>query len=336
MKSRLKRAIAFGFLILLAVTGFCAKKSVVIGSFRYTESGPGTCCASFYVEPDDPEHKGEGWGKPAYSRVELKAHGNPVLSYVDIDGERYTVTSISSMGIQRDSPLIGGPNGALFLPNTIEKICDNCFGWTDWYPFELPSSLRVIGSYAFDNCTGISLNLPEGVDSIGTCINHWNSAPITLPSTLRKVGVQAIWFSEDKAELVCYAKIPPEVAPVGGKVMVYEREGYNPTVENLKRCDKLYVPKESVEAYKNARGWNDAKEILPIPETGIERVDGNEEVKFEVGAGAITAVNGSHPIEVYTTDGRRVAVGADGTVTGLNAGLYIVRCGAAVSKIYIR
>ena len=335
MKSLIRQVLTLFLLFIIGETGNCAVKSVVIGKFLYTETGENTCCASFYIEPDNLDDRWNNQCKPALTNVEFKTSGYKVLSHVEIDGKDYTVTSIDYMGYRRNTPL-GDINYPLILPNTIERICQDCFFSTDWQPFELPSSIRVIETNAFGMCSGIPLNIPEGVDSIGTTINWYNPTPVTLPSTLKKVGHRAIWFSEDKAELVCYAKIPPEVAAESGQKIVFAREGYNARGENLKRCDKLYVPEESVEIYKNTRGWNDAKEILPIPHTGVEVSGGSNHVSFEVGDGTITAMNAAQPVEVYTNDGRCVAVGTDGTVSGINAGLYIVRCGATVSKVYVR
>ena len=260
------------------------------------------------------------------------------------------------------------------FPSTIEVIGERCFYQAEWPNLQLPKSIKEIRDEAFYQL-GLGLStwvvtdesrpdggyretnygkmvIPDGVESIGFNINYYTELAC-LPSTLKKMSSRAIWFSDyndvvrDKtnSSITCYAKIPPTVLPdpkYGDYMVVNFTSGIGygddkrSSVKTYPEWFTVFVPEESVEDYKTAPGWRDIPNILPIGVNGLENVVTDKEVRFEVSDSAISAVNGLQPVEVYTTDGRCVAVGTDGTVSGINAGLYIVRCGATVSKVYVR
>ena len=260
------------------------------------------------------------------------------------------------------------------FPPTVEVIGKRCFYRAEWPNLQLPANVKEICDEAFyEFGLGLSywvkdesefyggykrldygkLVVPEGVESIGFNINY-KTELASLPSTLKIMTSRAIWFSDDKdvvrdetnSSITCYAKEPPMVVSTldNPHCMVVNFDSGIGDFSDNKRSRvttypewfTLYVPEESVEAYKNTVVWRSIPNILPIRANALENVVTDREVRFEVSDGAITVANASHPIEVYTTDGRRVTVGTDGTVSGLNAGLYIVRCGATVNKVYVR
>ena len=249
----------------------------------------------------------------------------------------------------------------LQLPKNVKEIQDEAFyefgvGLSDW----VTDNTNFYGGYVRKNYS--KLVIPDGVESIGFNINYHTDLAC-LPASLKSISSRAIWYNDNKFDdernieiirdatntsITCYAKEPPTVSldPKYGDYMVVNFNtgiDQNP-FEDYKRSNvktypewfTVYVPEESVKAYKSAPGWCDIPNILPIGVNKLDEITIYDEISFEVGDGSITVVNGGQPVEVYTIDGRRVAVSTDGSVTGLNAGLYIVRCGATVSKVYVR
>lgn len=92
--------------------------------------------------------------------------------------------------------------------------------------YTIPSSVKGIEDSAFSDCIGLSsVTIPSSVTTIGTCIFAWCS------------GLTSIHC---KAKNVPYAS-----SALGGH----------------DNCT-LYVPKESVDAYKNTYPWNEFKNIV--------------------------------------------------------------------------
>jgi len=93
--------------------------------------------------------------------------------------------------------------------------------------------------------------LPEGYTAIG--VNFCNGAQdcilIDLPSTMTSIGNGIIWAVNNKVTIVCRAIIPPTLGGFG-------YNGY---------AKAIYVPDESVDAYKTAIIWSSQSDkIYPL------------------------------------------------------------------------
>ena len=109
--------------------------------------------------------------------------------------------------------------------------------------FEVPSGVVKIGRDAFNACnTLISITLPETVESIGwEAFFGCNLQQITLPESLKSIGYYSFGYNQNLSSITCLSQIPPSA----GQGMF---EGTN-------NCP-IYVPNESVDAYKTASGWS--------------------------------------------------------------------------------
>ena len=191
----------------------------------------------------------------------------------------------------------------ILFPSYIRTIeasafCE-CTSLTD-ITFSSNSNLTSIGDWAFSGCTNLTnINLPSNLTSIGACAFYdcssltnisfpaslttiWGSAfsgctnltninfhhssnltsiydgvfrgcssitDISLPQNLTSIGKYA--FGDcSPTNVTCYALIPP-------KNMV------NSFMDWIGIKD-LYVPIESIQAYKNSSFWNNIQNILPI------------------------------------------------------------------------
>ncbi len=109
----------------------------------------------------------------------------------------------------------------------------------------LPQSIEAIGKNAFA-ATGLrSFALPEGITTVAEsiCFNCKALTSLTLPSSTTNVGYRAFSYCKELAEIHCKATTPPTL----------EEYAFESTVTGR----KIYVPQDSVEAYKTAAGWSD-------------------------------------------------------------------------------
>ena len=118
----------------------------------------------------------------------------------------------------------------------------------------IPNSVTEIGDYAFYRCDSLKhMTVPNGVTTInnGAFSECSSLSSIKLPESLTQLTQQWI-FSECTSlkEVFFFAKTPPYIA--------YGMfRGITPTI---------YVPKESLDAYKNALYWQDF-DIQAIPDS---------------------------------------------------------------------
>ena len=118
----------------------------------------------------------------------------------------------------------------------------------------LPDGVTTIGSEAFRNCTSLALtSLPDGV----TTIEHWafrncyNFIIKEIPDGVTRIGSEAFRSCTGIGNV----KVLPTTPPTASSSIFL---GCNV---------KLYVPDESVEAYKAADGWRSYADVIrPLSE----------------------------------------------------------------------
>lgn len=126
----------------------------------------------------------------------------------------------------------------------------------------IPSNITKIESGAFGNCgtssavTNYTVTLNEGLQYIGNLAFDYNInlKTITIPSTVTHVGGQAFYLCKNMETVTVKALTPPEIG------VEYDA---SPSIFN--GCDSLtaiYVPAQSLDAYKSARGWRFYSDII--------------------------------------------------------------------------
>lgn len=133
----------------------------------------------------------------------------------------------------------------------------------------IKDGIRFLGTEAFyhkylHDCASDarSVIIPESVVSIGDgAFMHWsNLTSVTIPKNVNYIGEIAFVGCTDLTTVYCKPTTPPTL--VNSLVFVYyhideydydyDTEGEWRTLRSLKT---IYVPEESVDAYKNAHGW---------------------------------------------------------------------------------
>ena len=120
------------------------------------------------------------------------------------------------------------------IPNSVTSIGNSAFhAWTsNNHPLVIPNSVTSIGDNAFADWTS-------------------NNQPLVIPNSVTSIGEWAFagWF------LVPYVEILATTPPTLANANAFEAQNDAP----------IYVPDESVDAYKEATNWVDlADRIFPI------------------------------------------------------------------------
>ena len=151
-------------------------------------------------------------------------------------------------------------SGAVVIPDYYEElpvtnISVSAFAdCTNLTNITIPEGVTSIGADAFYNCTSLtSITIPEGVTSIeyDLIAGCTNLTSIIIPSSVTNIAERIICNSESLTSVTIKATIPPTL----GHIDAFENNA------------TIYVPAESLEAYKTADVWKDiADKIQAIEE----------------------------------------------------------------------
>ena len=169
---------------------------------------------------------------------------NPALTTITIaDG----VKEIPSTAFACDSAL-----SAITIPESVTSIGVNAFwGCTSLTSIKIPKGVTTLKDYTFQGCTSLThITLPEGVTSIGDYA-FYGCASLTrvnLPASLESIGKNAFSGISTSPVIQIQAANPPEISTS------YLPFDYNTII---------YVPDESINAYKLTNGWRN-NQFLPL------------------------------------------------------------------------
>ena len=162
----------------------------------------------------------------------------------------------------------------------------------------IPNSVTKIDNHTFEYCSTLtSINIPNSVTTIGigAFSGCTNLQKVNIGSSVKTIGEFAFNKCTNITQISSEAVVPPTCE---SGVFFYI---------NTSKC-KLIVPKNSLDAYKQAYQWED---FLLIEEgtTGITN----------------TVYNNSGLADVYTIDGtKRLSKASTDEINALPKGVYIV------------
>ena len=170
------------------------------------------------------------------------------------EGVTYTVTAIGDDAFAGCTALT-----TVELPNTLEVIGYRAFEASGLTQITLPSSVTDIYLNAFLNCSAIeSIKISDGITSVADMLFSSCAALTTLElgKDVQSIGMIAFMGSIALTEITCHAVVPPSVS-----MMVF--------ASSIFESATLYVPAESIDAYKEASTWKDFLNIKAIGDTTI-------------------------------------------------------------------
>ena len=184
--------------------------------------------------------------------------------------------------------------------------------------YAIPADVTSISGYAFYGCkTLTAITVPDGVTKIEgwTFAYCWGLTKVTLGSGVTSIGEKAFLYCNSITELTVDATVPPTV----------EENAFYSVSKNI----SVYVPKESLAAYKAADGWKEFTNLQAISTTGLQTPAMPESIRIY--NGTLHNPQQLH-LTLYDMQGRQVYSGTDATVSQ-PAGVYVVRCNGASGKV---
>ena len=156
------------------------------------------------------------------------------------------------------------------IPNSVTNIGYEAFyGCSGLTSITIPNSVTSIGGFAFSGCSNLtSINIPNSVTSIGgyTFDGCLGLTSITIPKSVTNIGNYTFNGCSGIKSLTSEASTPPNCD-------VYCFNG-------IDKSTPVYVPFNSIEAYKVAAEWKDFTNIQAIinSETYTVTLDHNKGV----------------------------------------------------------
>ncbi|WP_455091405.1 leucine-rich repeat domain-containing protein [Prevotella jejuni] len=162
----------------------------------------------------------------------------------------------------------------------------------------MPNSVTTIGQLAFSGCSSLtSVTIPNSVTTIGSeaFSGCTNLQKVHIGKSVKDIGEYAFDYCPSITQISSEAVVPPTC------------ESGVFTDINKSKC-KLIVPKNSLDAYKQAYQWEDFS-LIEGSTTGITN----------------TVYNKAGLADVYTIDGaKRLSKASTDEINTLPKGVYIV------------
>ena len=136
------------------------------------------------------------------------------------------------------------------IPDGMKEIEESAFAGCDLVKVKIPNTVTTIHKHAFSYCGFAEINIPEGTTDIRDKA-FWgcNSLErVILSSTITNIGSEVFMDCTNLKSVHCKATTPPTI-------------GTNVFSEDAEGC-MIYVPAESVSAYKSADGWKDYADAI--------------------------------------------------------------------------
>ena len=149
---------------------------------------------------------------------------------------------------------------SISIPESVTIIGDQAFIGTGLVSITIPSNIKTIDACAFENCRNLeSITIEEGVTRIGSrsFYNCSRLSSIILPDSVNLIYAEAFLNCTNLSSITVKAVTPPTL-----------NSGNNNAFSNT--ICPIYVPSESVEAYKSATGWiaySDRIQAIPTSST---------------------------------------------------------------------
>ena len=174
-----------------------------------------------------------------------------------------SITSIGHYTFENCSNLT-----SINIPNSVTSIGESAFsGCSNLTSIEIPNSVTYIGQKAFYYCSKLtSVNIPNGITEIReqTFYHCTNLTSVIIPANVTNIGKEAFLNCTGLTSITCEAINPPAL-------------GIN-VFHFVDTSIPLYVPQESIEAYKTATSyWSYFTNILAITQTDIEETSNNQQ-----------------------------------------------------------
>ena len=172
---------------------------------------------------------------------------NTIIAYANASGTTYTIPdSVTTIGDYSFSDCTSLTS--VTIPDSVTTIGEYAFcDCTSLTSVTIPDSVTTIGEWVLAYCDSLtSVNIPDSVTEIGKRAFQGCSSltSVNIPDNVTTIGYDAFWECSSLTSVYCKATTPPALRGTN----VFDSNGSD---------RNIYVPTESVEAYKSAINWSE-------------------------------------------------------------------------------
>ena len=181
------------------------------------------------------------------------------LTEITVDSESIVYCSENGVLFNKDRTTLilypaGKPETTYTIPNSVTSIGDAAFYYCSTLTqVTIPNSVTSIGNSAFLSCSALTqVTIGDGVTSIGNSAFRYCSAltQVTIPNSVTSIGNSAFENCSALTDMTVMAIVPPTT-------------GWD-AFDGVDRHIPVYVPAESLEAYKAEKVWKEYKTLQAI------------------------------------------------------------------------
>jgi hypothetical protein len=198
------------------------------------------------------------------------------------------------------------------------------------------TTYNVISDYMFAACNLKSIAIPNSVYAINKNAFAYceQLTSVTIGNSLGRIGTGAFYFCHNLIEIHSKNPIPPDILGAN----LYSYDGSDCLYFVPKTTCKLYVPKGSLAAYKNADGWKYFTNIIEETVTGINTINKDNITIQSISNGIAIETKEQMSVSVYNLAGQKVYQSViNGNVEiPLHKGVYIVSVNNESQKVIVK
>ena len=279
----------------------------------------------------------------------IRYYGDVAIPYqITVGNKKYSVTGIG------DNAFLDSDIKSVSIPMTVDKIGEYAFSNTCLELLIIPNSVREIGEHAFFNNKYLKkLVLPKYLKTIPLAMAWYcdRLEEVRIPNTVETIEERAFLLCESLKSII----IPSSVTSIGYWALAHctsmtdiycqatnvpntDLAAFdNSPIENM----TLYVPSESINAYKITAPWSGFGNIKALT-TGIEKTETASKPMITTVDGqiSVSGLSGNATIQVLSLDGKLLdsSTALDGTATlnALSGEVVIVKVGTESYKVVVK
>ena len=204
-----------------------------------------------------------------------------------------------NMSVDVDNPIYDSRDNSNAIIETSSNVliagCQNTI---------IPNTVTAIGSYAFEECEWLtSVTIPNSVTTIenSAFISCQRLKSVIIGNSVTYVGASAFAYCNCLTNVTCLATIPPSTGNV-----FYSHSWTTPNIYNKAT---LFVPAESIEAYRAHEEWGKFTHIVPFRGVGPGDINGDGNIAISDATNLIDQLLSGEELPAYAD------VNGDGVVT---------------------